>query len=218
MAFCGQISMHRPQRTHRLGRKPGSGHGCQLSGLWHHRHRNGQPLKNTVVRIPRPSWMAYLLMSNTHPDAAGRTSPHRTRPSSDCRFLISVTTKSPSDRDNLALIEHTGTGPGTQADRRWPCVGYTTRVAGIGGGLQIPRVGLTGGNWLCSYNRSLGPAGRLPEIGFVLHIRPPGSQPEPRLALFGATGHAAKLASFHTLAPGVGRGQPCRPAPIAGRT
>jgi len=27
-------------------------------------------LKKTVVRIPGPSWMAYFLMSNTHPEMA----------------------------------------------------------------------------------------------------------------------------------------------------
>jgi hypothetical protein len=78
MAFCGQMLTHRPQRTHRLGRKPGSGHAFQLSGLWHHWHRSGQPLRKTVVRIPRPSWMAYLLMSKTYPDPARRASPHPT--------------------------------------------------------------------------------------------------------------------------------------------
>jgi len=41
--------------------------GPRLSGLWHHWQLSGQPLKKTVVRIPGPSWMAYLLRSNIIP-------------------------------------------------------------------------------------------------------------------------------------------------------
>ncbi len=43
--------------------------GCLValspSGFWHHLQRRGQPLKNTVVRIPSPSCTAKRLMSNT---------------------------------------------------------------------------------------------------------------------------------------------------------
>jgi hypothetical protein len=37
------------------------------SGLWHHQQFNGQPLKKTVDRMPGPSWIAYLFMSNIIP-------------------------------------------------------------------------------------------------------------------------------------------------------
>jgi hypothetical protein len=38
-----------------------------LSGLPHHTHRKGQPLKKTVVRIPGPSWMENRWMSKMRP-------------------------------------------------------------------------------------------------------------------------------------------------------
>jgi hypothetical protein len=37
------------------------------SGLLHHRHRIGQPLRKTVVLIPGPSRMANLSMLKTQP-------------------------------------------------------------------------------------------------------------------------------------------------------
>ena len=33
------------------------------SGLWHHTHLKGQPLKNTVVLIPSPSCVSNLLIA-----------------------------------------------------------------------------------------------------------------------------------------------------------
>ena len=44
-----------------------SGWWCWLSGLWHQRQRRGHPLRNTVVRMPGPSCMAYRLMSKISP-------------------------------------------------------------------------------------------------------------------------------------------------------
>jgi len=37
------------------------------SGLEHHGQRSGQPLRNTSVRIPGPSWIENFWMSNTRP-------------------------------------------------------------------------------------------------------------------------------------------------------
>jgi hypothetical protein len=74
-ACCGHICAHRPHRMHRLRRRLSSGWGRQLSGLWHQRHRSGQPFRNTVVRIPGPSWMAYRLMSKTYPETTGDAFP-----------------------------------------------------------------------------------------------------------------------------------------------
>ncbi len=171
-AFCGQISMQRPQRTHRLGRKPGSGHAFQLSGLWHHRHRSGQPLKNTVVRIPCPSWMAYLLMSKIHPNGSDLASPHPTGALSGCRFVIFVTSKIPSDRNNWTPLEHTGPGPGTQAERGGPATGGSR----VEGGTPVP----------------VAPAGKL-----ALFVQRPTGRRSPSLV---PPGVAGELASFCTVA------------------
>ena len=38
-----------------------------LSGLLHHRQRSGQPLRNTVVRMPGPSWIEKRWMSKMRP-------------------------------------------------------------------------------------------------------------------------------------------------------
>ena len=38
--------------------------GEMLSGLEHHLHLRGHPLKNTKVRMPLPSYFEYLLMLN----------------------------------------------------------------------------------------------------------------------------------------------------------
>ena len=38
------------------------------SGLWHHRHRSGQPWRNTVVRIPGPSWIVKRRISKIAPE------------------------------------------------------------------------------------------------------------------------------------------------------
>jgi hypothetical protein len=40
---------------------------ARLSGLWHHPQRSGQPFRNTVVRIPGPSWIEYFWILNTNP-------------------------------------------------------------------------------------------------------------------------------------------------------
>ena len=42
------------------------------SGLWHHQHRSGHPLRNMVVRIPGPSWIAYRLISKIVPVSNAR--------------------------------------------------------------------------------------------------------------------------------------------------
>jgi hypothetical protein len=39
-----------------------------LSGLWHQRQHKGHPFRNTVVRIPGPSFTAKRLISNIIPD------------------------------------------------------------------------------------------------------------------------------------------------------
>ena len=49
------------------GRNESSGSLRWDSGLWHHRHRSGQPFRKTVVRMPGPSLIANFLMSNTVP-------------------------------------------------------------------------------------------------------------------------------------------------------
>ena len=36
------------------------GAGAMPSGLWHHGQLRGQPLRNTVVRTPGPSWKEHL--------------------------------------------------------------------------------------------------------------------------------------------------------------
>ena len=46
----------RPQCTHSEAFTMHCGWRCQVSGLWHQAHRSGHPLKNTVVRIPGPSF------------------------------------------------------------------------------------------------------------------------------------------------------------------
>jgi len=44
-----------PQCRQRFGSTMAWGLGFCVSGLWHQRQRNGQPLKKTLVRIPGPS-------------------------------------------------------------------------------------------------------------------------------------------------------------------
>ena len=56
-APCGQTSAHFPQPVHFSGESISSGRKDCDSGFWHQRQRRGQPLKNTVVRMPGPSWM-----------------------------------------------------------------------------------------------------------------------------------------------------------------
>ena len=47
---------HAPQATHFSARYSSSGAAEKLSGLWHHAQCMLQPLKNTVVRMPGPSY------------------------------------------------------------------------------------------------------------------------------------------------------------------
>jgi len=69
MASFGQASTHLPHRIQRVGRNASCGTREMLSGLWHHQQLNGQPLKNTVVLMPGPSWIAYRLMLKIVPEA-----------------------------------------------------------------------------------------------------------------------------------------------------
>jgi hypothetical protein len=52
-----------------------SGEGFQRSGFWHYWQFKGQPLKKTLVRIPGPSWTAYLLIPNTNPEIFSSARP-----------------------------------------------------------------------------------------------------------------------------------------------
>jgi hypothetical protein len=53
--------MHRAATSHtvRAGSRP--------SGLWHQAQRNGQPARNTVDRMPGPSWIEKRWMAKTQP-------------------------------------------------------------------------------------------------------------------------------------------------------
>lgn len=64
IAFWGQIFTHQPQPVHFSWFHKSSLAFCWLSGLWHHAHRRGHPLKKMEVRIPSPSWIEYFWMSN----------------------------------------------------------------------------------------------------------------------------------------------------------
>jgi hypothetical protein len=66
-ALLGQASEHSKHRVHLFFLYSSSGVETWPSGLWHHAHLRGHPFRNTVVRIPGPSSVAYLLMSNTTP-------------------------------------------------------------------------------------------------------------------------------------------------------
>ena len=52
----GHASRHAAQPMQRLPKTRSSGLAFMLSGLWHQEQRSGQPLRNTVVRMPGPSW------------------------------------------------------------------------------------------------------------------------------------------------------------------
>ena len=62
-APCGQTT-HAPQAVHFSARNSSSGAAEKLSGLWHQAQRMLQPLKNTVVRMPGPSYTKKRWMSN----------------------------------------------------------------------------------------------------------------------------------------------------------
>jgi hypothetical protein len=63
----GQACRQLPQPRQRLSKTKISGWPDKLSGLWHHQHRKGQPFRNTVVRIPGPSWIEYFWILATNP-------------------------------------------------------------------------------------------------------------------------------------------------------
>src|SRR5512138_2157939 len=67
IAASGQIPMHAPHSKQRPRRYNNTGLSGWLSGLWHHRHESGQPLKKTVVRMPGPSLMEYFFRSKIVP-------------------------------------------------------------------------------------------------------------------------------------------------------
>jgi hypothetical protein len=56
----GQTRRHSPHPKQRFSMTTNSRSGQMPSGLWHHAHRNGQPFRNTVVRMPGPSCIEYL--------------------------------------------------------------------------------------------------------------------------------------------------------------
>lgn len=71
----GQTAAHFPQELflrHRSGLRKSSGANERPSGLWHHAHLRGQPLRKKAVRMPGPSWMEYFRMSKTMPFIAVR--------------------------------------------------------------------------------------------------------------------------------------------------
>ena len=55
--------MHSSRLNSKVGSMP------KDSGLWHQAQRRLQPFMNTVVRMPGPSWVEYLCMLNTLPEA-----------------------------------------------------------------------------------------------------------------------------------------------------
>jgi hypothetical protein len=65
-AFSGQVSTHVRHPMQRESIQCTWGLREMLSGLWHHRHRRLQPLKNTVVRMPGPSSVDMRCISRTH--------------------------------------------------------------------------------------------------------------------------------------------------------
>jgi|GEM_PF-3498905 len=54
---------------HRSGKNWISGYVCLPSGLWHQKQANVHPLRNTVVRIPGPSWMENRWILKTLPES-----------------------------------------------------------------------------------------------------------------------------------------------------
>ena len=70
MAPVGQASWHLPHLVHFRSLVTISGYWCQDSGLEHHRQRRGQPLRNTVVLMPGPSWILNLCMLKIRPTVA----------------------------------------------------------------------------------------------------------------------------------------------------
>ena len=62
-----QVSAQEPQATQREALNRSCGFVVCDSGLWHHLHLRGQPLKKTVVLIPSPSVMQKRWMLNMVP-------------------------------------------------------------------------------------------------------------------------------------------------------
>jgi hypothetical protein len=60
-------SEHLSAEMHLDAYTPGSFANLWLSGLLHHLQLNGQPLRNTSVRIPGPSFIVYRCMLKTVP-------------------------------------------------------------------------------------------------------------------------------------------------------
>src|SRR5262245_57952411 len=65
IACCGHTTTQEPHKRQRSAEYRISGGKFWLSGLWHHQQRSGQPLKNTAVRIPGPSWTANRMTLKT---------------------------------------------------------------------------------------------------------------------------------------------------------
>ena len=59
-AFFGQCVRQYPQWMQLFGMRMSCWDGSISSGLWHQRHRRGQPFRNTVVRMPGPSSVEYF--------------------------------------------------------------------------------------------------------------------------------------------------------------
>ncbi len=79
MACLGQNGRQVPQAGQRSARSASSGSGDWLSGLWHHQQRSGQPFRNTVVRMPGPSWTAKRAMRKTTPVMPTASRPRASR-------------------------------------------------------------------------------------------------------------------------------------------
>jgi hypothetical protein len=62
-ASCGHWSTQYPHPRHRSMKVTISIFRERPSGLWHHQHDNGHPLKKTVMRM-RPFCAAWCLMAN----------------------------------------------------------------------------------------------------------------------------------------------------------
>src|SRR6056297_1283081 len=64
MALSGQASTQVSHPMQSFWSYDSSCTGSLLSGLWHHAHERGHPLKNTTVRIPGPSSKEFPLISS----------------------------------------------------------------------------------------------------------------------------------------------------------
>ena len=67
MPLSSQISMHESHTMQRFLYHCTSVRTFRLSGLWHQAKRSGQPLKNTVVRMPGPSSVDSLCRCRIRP-------------------------------------------------------------------------------------------------------------------------------------------------------